>query len=449
MTDTIGPMPARIDQQQLAQDLVEAARAEGVELVGPGGLLTGLTKTVLETALDAEMSEHLGYAKHDAVGRDGGNSRNGTRTKTVLTEIGPVEIEVPRDRDASFEPVIVKKRQRRLHGIDEIVLSLTARGLTTGEVAAHFDEVYGAKVSRDTISRITDKVLEEMTEWQNRPLDAVYPVLFVDAIHVKVRDGQVTNRPFYVVIGVTVDGHRDILGIWAGDGGEGAKYWLQVLTEIKNRGVADVCIAVCDGLKGLPESITTVWPPTLVQTCVLHLIRNTFRYASRRYWEQMAKDLRPVYTAPTEAAAAARFDEFTAKWGALYPAIITLWRSAWSENVGVPGLRRGDPQGHLLDQRGRVDQCPLPPRGQSPRALPDRAGRAEVPLPGHEIPGPDRQGPHPLGDALEARAQRLRDHVPRPYRPVNHQLTHQRQLHRSSDSPNFRRGRQSRACPGR
>jgi transposase-like protein len=173
MTDTIEPMsPGRLDQQQLAQQLVEAARAEGVELVGPGGLLTGLTKTVLETALEAEMSEHLGYDRHDPAGRDGGNSRNGTRTKTVLTEIGPVQIEVPRDRDASFDPVIVRKRQRRLDGIDEIVLSLTARGLTTGEVAAHFAEVYGAKVSKDTISKITDKVLDDMAEWQNRPLDA-------------------------------------------------------------------------------------------------------------------------------------------------------------------------------------------------------------------------------------------------------------------------------------
>jgi putative transposase len=333
MTDTIEAVPDRIDQQQLAQQLVDAARAEGVELVGPGGLLTGLTKTVLETALDVEMSEHLGYDRHDPAGRDGGNSRNGTRTKTVLTEIGPVEIEVPRDRDASFDPVIVRKRQRRLDGIDEIVLSLTARGLTTGEVAAHFDEVYGAKVSKDTISRITDKVVEEMSEWQNRPLDAVYPVLFIDAIHVKVRDGQVTNRPFYVVIGVTVDGHRDILGIWAGEGGEGAKYWLHVLTEIKNRGVTDACIVVCDGLKGLPESITTVWPQALVQACVLHLIRNTFRYASRKYWEQMARDLRPVYTAATEQAAQARFDEFTATWGGQYPAIIALWQSAWSEFV--------------------------------------------------------------------------------------------------------------------
>jgi transposase-like protein len=336
MTDTIGPMPARIDQQQLAQELVDAARAEGVELVGPGGLLTGLTKTVLETALEAEMSEHLGYDKHDPAGDHSGNSRNGTRTKTVLTEIGPVEIEVPRDRDASFEPAIVKKRQRRLDGIDEIVLSLTARGLTTGEVAAHFAEVYGATVSKDTISRITDKVIEEMTEWQHRPLDSVYPVLFVDAIHLKVRDGQVTNRPFYVVIGVTVDGHRDILGIWAGEGGgagEGAKYWLHVFTEIKNRGVDDVCIVVCDGLTGLPAAISTVWPAALVQACVLHLIRNTFRYASRKYWEQMAKDLRPVYTAPTKAAAAERFAEFVEAWGHLYPAIVTLWRNAWSEFV--------------------------------------------------------------------------------------------------------------------
>jgi transposase-like protein len=305
MTSRIEPVPDRIDQQQLAQQLVEAARADGVELVGPGGLLSGLTKTVLETALEAEMTEHLGYERHDRVGRDGGNSRNGARTKTVLTEIGPVEIEVPRDRDASFDPVIVRKRQRRLDGIDEIVLSLTARGLTTGEIAAHFEEVYGAKVSRDTISRITDKVVEEMTEWQNRPLDPVYPVLFIDAIHLKVRDGQVTNRPFYVVIGVTVDGRRDVLGIWAGTGGEGAKYWLAVLTEIKNRGTADVCIAVCDGLTGLGEAITTVWPRTVVQTCILHLIRNTFRYASRRDWEAMAKDLRPVYTAATEQAAQA------------------------------------------------------------------------------------------------------------------------------------------------
>jgi transposase-like protein len=333
VTETIEPMPAQIDQQQLAQELVDKARAEGVDLVGPGGLLSGLTKSVLETALEAEMSEHLGYDKHDAAGRNRGNSRNGTRSKTVLTEIGPVEIDVPRDRDCTFEPAIVRKRQRRLDGIDQIVLSLTARGLTTGEIAAHFDEVYGAKVGKDTISRITDKVVEEMAEWRTRPLDRVYPVIFVDAIVVKVRDGQVVNRPVYVVIGVTVNGERDILGLWAGDGSEGAKFWLSVLTEIKNRGVEDVCMVVCDGLKGLPESITTTWSLATVQACILHLIRNTFRYASRKDWDELARDLRPVYTAVNAEIAAVRFDELVDKWGARYPAIVTLWRNAWEEFI--------------------------------------------------------------------------------------------------------------------
>jgi transposase-like protein len=251
----------------------------------------------------------------------------------VLTEIGPVQIEVPRDRDGSFEPQIVRKRQRRLDGIDQIVLSLTARGLTTGEVAAHFAEVYGAGISKDTISRITDTVVEEMTEWRNRPLDRVYPVIFIDAIVVKVRDGQVVNRPVYVVIGVTVNGERDILGLWAGDGSEGAKFWLAVLTEIRNRGVEDVCIAVCDGLKGLPESITTTWQYAQVQACILHLIRNTFRYASRRDWDELARDLKPVYTAPNAEMASVRFDEFADKWGPRYPAIINLWRQAWQEFI--------------------------------------------------------------------------------------------------------------------
>ena len=333
MTETLQPVASEVDQQRLAEQLLAQAREQGVDLVGPNGLLNQLTKTVLETALEAEMSEHLGYDKHDPADRNRGNSRNGTRAKTVLTEIGPVSIEVPRDTDATFDPQIVRKRQRRLTGVDEIVLSPSAKGLTTGEIAAHFDDVYGATVSKDIISRITDKVLAEMVGWANRPLDPVYPVLFIDAVHVKVRDGQVTNRPIYVVLGVTVTGERDILGLWAGDGGEGAKFWLSVLTELRNRGVADVCIAVCDGLRGLAEAITTVWPRTVVQTCVIHLIRNTFRYASRRYWDQLSRDLRPVYTAPTEAAAKERFGEFSSTWGQQYPAIIRLWENAWSEFV--------------------------------------------------------------------------------------------------------------------
>lgn len=335
MTETIemiDPVTGEIiDQQQIAEQLLTQAKEQGVSLVGPGGLLGGLTKTVLETALEAEMTEHLGYEKHQVT--DSANARNGTRSKTVLTEVGAVEIDVPRDREGSFQPKIVRKRQRRLDGIDEIVLSLTARGLTTGEVAAHFADVYGASVSKDTISKITDKVIEELTEWSNRPLDRVYPVIFIDAIVVKVRDGQVRNKPFYVVIGVTTAGERDILGIWAGDGGEGAKFWLGVLTEIKNRGVEDVCIVVCDGLKGLPESITTTWEYAVTQTCIIHLIRNTFRFASRKYWDQIARDLRPVYTAPTEAAARARFEEFAEKWCTMYPAIRKLWENAWSEFI--------------------------------------------------------------------------------------------------------------------
>src|SRR3954449_11061721 len=308
MTDTLENVAAggdEVDQQQLAEQLLAQAREQGVDLVGPDGLLNQLTKKVLEIALEEEMAEHLGYDKHDPVGRNSGNSRNGVRAKTVLTEIGPVEIEVPRDTDAFFTPQVVKKRQRRLTGVDEIVLSLTARGLTTGEISAHFAEVYGASVSRETVSKITDKVVEEMTGWANRPLDPVYPVIFIDAIVVKVRDGQVRNKPIYIVIGVTVSGERDILGLWAGDGGEGAKFWLQVLTELKNRGVADICIAVCDGLKGLPDAITAVWELAVVQQCIIHLIRNTFRFASRKYWDQISRDLRPVYTAASEAEALA------------------------------------------------------------------------------------------------------------------------------------------------
>jgi putative transposase len=327
-----------------SEERPDRSLADGKSLVGPGGLLSELTKQVLETGLEVEMEEHLGYAKHAAEGRNHGNSRNGTRSKTVITEIGPIELEVPRDRDGSFEPATVRKNQRRLDGVDSMVISLTAKGLTTGEVEAHLAEVYSTNISRETISKITDRVLGELADWQNRPLDRVYPVIFIDAIVVKIRDGQVANRPVYAAIGVTVDGQRDILGLWIGTGGEGAKYWLQVLTEIKNRGVDDACIVVCDGLKGLPESIEATWPLAIVQTCVLHLIRNTFRLASRKDWDKMARDLRPVYTAVNEADSAARLDEFHTIWGNRYPAIKSLWTSAWSEFVPFldysPEIRR-------------------------------------------------------------------------------------------------------------
>ena len=317
----------------LIDQLVAQARAQGLDLTGEGGLLQQLTKRVLESALEGEITDHLGYDKHDPAGKDSANSRNGRRSKTVTTDIGPVEIDVPRDRDGSFDPQIVRKRQRRLTGVDEMVLSLSAKGLTHGEISAHLAEVYGANVSKQTISTITDKIIDGMTEWQNRPLDAVYPVIFLDAIHVKIRDGQVANRPIYVALAVTVDGTRDILGLWAGDGGEGAKYWLQVLTELKNRGVADACMVVCDGLTGLPDAVAHVWPQALVQTCIVHLLSNSFRYAARQDWDKIAKALRPVYTAATESAAMERWLEFAESWGTKYPAIVRLWENAWAEFV--------------------------------------------------------------------------------------------------------------------
>ncbi|OLT21187.1 IS256 family transposase [Ornithinimicrobium sp. CNJ-824] len=315
------------------RELVKAARARGEDLTGPDGLLKSITATVLESALEEEMTEHLGHAKHQVPTAESGNIRNGTRPKTVLTDAaGEVTIAVPRDRAGTFEPVIVKKRQRRLSDVDAVAISLFAKGLTTGEISAHFQEVYGASISKDTVSRITDKVLEEMSAWASRPLQPVYAAIFIDAIYVKVRDGQVGNQPFYAAIGVDLGGRRDVLGLWAGQGGgESAKFWMNVLADLKNRGVRDVFFVVCDGLKGLPDSVNAVFPAAIVQACVIHLIRATLRYASRKYWDQLAGDLRRIYTAPTVAAAWAAFEELEEKWGKPYPAIPKLWRAAWEE----------------------------------------------------------------------------------------------------------------------
>jgi putative transposase len=321
-------------ERDAAVEMVRRAREQGLSLTGPDGLLKQLTKTVLETALNEEMTEHLGHEKHGPPSGETGNIRNGTRGKTVLTEnTGKVEIEVPRDRAGTFDPQIVRKRQRRLSGVDEIVLSLYAKGLTTGEISAHFSEIYGASVSKETISRITEKVIEEMTDWQARPLDEVYAAIFIDAIMVKVRDGQVANRPFYAAIGVSLDGDKDILGLWAGSGGEGAKFWMSVLTDIRNRGVKDTFFVVCDGLKGLPEVVGNVWPKAIVQTCIIHLIRNTFRLTSRKYWDELKRDVKPIYTAVNADAAQVAFTELTEKWGTRYPAVIRLWANAWEEFI--------------------------------------------------------------------------------------------------------------------
>jgi putative transposase len=340
MEPTLGDVSAKKKtkssaEAEAAREFLRLASDRGLSLTGPDGLLKQFTKNVLETALNEEMTEHLGHEKNRAPdGRESANVRNGSRPKTVLTAAtGPVEIGVPRDRDGTFAPVIVKKRQRRLSEVDEVVLSLSARGLTTGEISAHFAQIYGASVSKETISRITDRVIEEMVEWQNRPLEEVYAAVFIDAIMVKVRDGQVANRPVYAAIGVTLAGDKDVLGLWAGTGGEGAKFWMSVLTDIRNRGTRDVFFVVCDGLKGLPEVVGNVWPLTTVQTCIIHLIRNTFRLASKKDWDALRRDVKPIYTAVNEPAARAALEDLVERWGKKYPAIVRLWRNAWEEFI--------------------------------------------------------------------------------------------------------------------
>ena len=288
---------------------------------------------------------------------------------------------------SSFEPKIVAKRQRRLTGVDDMVISLSAKGLTHGEIAAHLAEVYGAEVSKQTITTITDRVMEGLAEWQSRPLDAVYAVVFIDAINVKIREGQVANRPIYLALGVTVDGERDVLGLWAGEhgDGEGAKYWMRVCSEIKNRGTRDVLMVVCDGLKGLPDAVNAVWEKTIVQTCIVHLLRNSFKYASKKDWAQIAKDLKPVYTAASEVRGARPVRRVQRQMGEALPGHYT----ALGERVGriraVPAVRPGNKDGHLHDKCDRIDQCPAAAGGERPRPLPisyveSRTGQRESPL---------------------------------------------------------------------
>jgi putative transposase len=328
-------VPAEVDSKRAwAQALVERARSEGVSLTGEDGLLTSMVREVLQAGLDVEMADHLGYEPYESIGRGSGNSRNGSYPKTVSTDVGPVELAMPRDRQGTFDPVTVPKHVRRLEGLGANVLSLYAKGLTTGEIQAHLAEIYSTEISRETISKITDAVLPEMVAWQSRPLERVYPVLLIDAIVVKVRGSQVANRPVYVALGVNLEGERDVLGLWLGpSGGEGAKQWMSMLTELKNRGVLDALIVCCDGLKGLPDAIRVTWPEATVQTCVVHLVRNSLRYASRQYWAKITKELREIYTAPTVEAAQTRFEEFAETWRARYPAMIHSWESSWEEFV--------------------------------------------------------------------------------------------------------------------
>ena len=303
------------------------------QIIGENGLLKQLTKALLERALQAEMTRHLGYGKHDPAGYNSGNSRNGTTRKTLKGEFGEIELETPRDRKGSFEPKIVGKGQTRFTGFDDKIVSMYARGMTTRDIQGHLEEMYGVEVSPALVSEVTEAVMEEVNAWQKRPLDGVYPVVYMDALYVKVRDnGQVQNRAIHVAIAIRMDGCKEVLGLWA-TATEGAKFWLQVLNDLKNRGVQDIFIACVDGLKGFPEAIEAVFPKTQVQLCIVHLVRASLQYVSWKLRKQMAADLRRIYTAPSAQAAAEELEQFAGKWDATHPAISQIWRRHWQRVI--------------------------------------------------------------------------------------------------------------------
>lgn len=321
------PSDRRISDEVIDELLAGASTEE--EIAGPGGLLADLTKRLIERALEVELTEHVGYEPHCEPAGGAVNQRNGTTAKTLVTEHGKVQIDAPRDRDGSFEPRIVRKRQRRFVGFDEKILALYSRGLSTRDISAHLQEIYGVEVGRDLISRVTDAVMDDVREWAKRPLEDVYPVVFLDCMVLKIREaGTVQRRALYLALGVTLEGERDVLGMWFQES-EGAKFWMQVLTDLKTRGVRDILIACVDGLSGFPDAIEAIFPKTTVQTCIVHLIRASLRYVPRREREQVARDLKPIYTAKDADQAHAELETFDEKWGQRFPVITQTWLNAW------------------------------------------------------------------------------------------------------------------------
>jgi putative transposase len=323
-------MADRDSTDKLLADLVEGKTRE--EIFGKDGLLKQLTKRLVEKALEGEMTSHLGYEKHAVEGNNTGNSRNGTTSKRMLTGSEALAITVPRDRNGQFEPQLVPKGRRRFPEFDDKVIALYARGMTTREIQGHLHELYGVEVSPALISSVTDAVLDDVQAWQARPLEAVYPIVYLDAIHLKLRtDGHVQTQAVYLALGITLEGEKDLLGLWIGES-EGAKFWMNVLTELKNRGLQDILIACVDGLKGFPDAIAALYPQTEVQLCIVHMVRNSLKYVSWKERKAVARDLRAIYTAPTAEAAAASLEVFAGKWDSRFPSISKSWRSRW-ENV--------------------------------------------------------------------------------------------------------------------
>ena len=318
----------------LLDSVMAQAAAGELTLTGEGGFLPELVRSVLERGLATELTEHLGYEKGDPAGRGSPNSRNGSTPKTLATEVGPVGLAVPRDRAGSFEPRLVPKGERRAGGLDDMIISLYAGGMTVRDISAHLERTIGTELSHDTISKITDSVLEEVKAWQARPLEEIYPIIYLDALVVKVRDGhQVRNRSAYIAVGVDLDGIKHVLGIWV-QAGEGAKFWAGVCAELRNRGVRDVLIVCCDGLRGFPEAVEATWPQTTVQTCTVHLIRAAMRFVSYTDRKRVAAALRPIYTAPTAEAAETELAAFAdSELGRRYPATVSTWQAAWERFV--------------------------------------------------------------------------------------------------------------------
>ena len=299
------------------------------DLIGENGLLKQLTKALVERAMKAEMSAHLGYEKNDPAGKNTGNSRNGNSKKTIKGEFGNLDITVPRDRNSTFEPVIIPKGETRFTGFDDKIISMYARGMTTRDIQGHLQDMYGVEVSPTLVSQVTDAITEEITLWQNRPLEEVYPIMYLDAVRVKVRhNGAVINKAVYLAVGVMMDGQKDVLGLWVAET-EGAKFWLQVVTELSNRGVKDIFIACVDGLKGFPEAIESVFPKTQVQLCIVHMVRHSLRYVSWKQRKEVAADLKSIYSAPTVEQAEANLTAFAKKWDASHPTISKSWRNNW------------------------------------------------------------------------------------------------------------------------
>src|SRR3954466_15403632 len=352
---TQSPTDAAVDRlaELLPADALEDALKglEPDEITGPGGLLTQLAGRVIETALGAELTEHLGHPPGGVA--HGPNIRNGAGHKTITTDLGAVDVRTPRDRDGSFEPQLGGKRQTRLAGLDDKILGLYSGGMTVRDLSAHLGELYGVDVGRDTISRVTDAVLEDVAAWRTRPLDPVYPIVYFDALMVKVReDRSVKSRACYLALGVTCDGDREVLGIWWQET-EGAKFWLAVLNDLRRRGVEDVLIACVDGLKGVPEAIEATFPQAWVQTCLVHLIRASLRYVNYRDQRKVAAALRPIYTAPNADAALSELERFDAEWGARYPATVRAWRASW-EYV-IPFLALPDELRKALDTTNTIE----------------------------------------------------------------------------------------------